>query len=373
MVHVEHTHDLNSLFANPGLWDSLSRGVPFRETAWLKSWWQHLGNDQEPIVLIARDDGDQIVGLLPLYRLTRRTLRNLGDGNACSDHVSVLAPADRSESIGLAFGRYLASLSGSRQDGWETLELDGIVEHDPAMVAFAEGLRQAGAVIHTHSRMNTWFRPCDESWDAHLAKSSGRSRSRTRKLLGRCDPGGPLQISIAQSRDQVDHALAATIDLHQRRWEQVGQPGAFAEAVFRNFISEAVESFFHRGQLNLVTLHSEQRIIAGMINVQGQDRRLYVYNSGFDPAHEDLDPGIVLHLAVLRGAHEEGLEGIDYLRGDETYKSRIKALPKRLLQLRAVAPAWKPRLRHAAWITRFGLKQFVRKRTGRPLAEVVEL
>lgn len=112
----------------------------------------------------------------------------------------MIAATGGAEAVGAAIGRFLGQSGDGGCDGWDLLEIDGIVENDPGMVAFAGSLRQAGASIHPHFRMSTWHLPCDESWEGYLSR--------------------------------------ATIDLHQARWNKVGHPGAFASIRFREFITE---------------------------------------------------------------------------------------------------------------------------------------
>ena len=50
-----------------------------------------------------------------------------------------------------------------------------------------------------------------------------------------------------------------------------------------------------------------------------------LYNSGFDPAHAELAPGIVLLAHVIRDAIERGVPVFDFLRGEEPYKYGLRA------------------------------------------------
>lgn len=265
-------------------------------------------------------------------------------------------------------------MSDSWIDGWETLEIDGAVEGDPAAHSLAQGLRQGGATLHTESRMHTWCRPCEGSWDDCLDAMSRKSRRKTRRLLARCDPaGGPLEFRISASREQLHRDLDAIISLHQRRWNEKGQSGSFADDAFRQFVHDAGDGLFERDRILLATLWRGEQAVAGSLQLLGENQSIYCYTSGYCMSHADLEPGLVLNVVILRYAYQRGFAAVDYLRGDEPYKARFKAEPRRLLKLRAVAPAWFPRLCHAAWMTGFELKQFVRKRIGRKPIDVVDL
>ena len=53
-----------------------------------------------------------------------------------------------------------------------------------------------------------------------------------------------------------------------------------------------------------------------------------LYNSGFDPAHARLAPGIVLLAHLIRDAIERGVPVFDFLRGEESYKYDFGPTPE---------------------------------------------
>ncbi len=376
MYSIEITSDIESWFAQPTLWNSLSRGVPFRETSWLASWWKHLGCGLTAQLVIARNSSGDVCGLLPLYRdggNTRgRTLRLVGDGNACTDDASVLAHAEDAEAVAEAIGRYLVANAASSEFGWDVIDLDGVVAGDEACQALARGLRSGGATLHSHSRMNTWFKSTTGSWEDHLGTLSKSRRRAINQFVKKLDFSDGLEYVPAIDGD-VPFTLDRLIEMHQARWIAAGELGTYAEIPFRDFIHAAVQSFGERGMLMLPTLRHEGRIIAGELHFVGGNSRMYCYSTGYDIAHADLEPGRMLNVQVLRHAYAHEHHGVDLMRGDEQYKVRMNATPRKLLRVRVVAPAMIPQLFNAAWRTRFEFKQWMRRRSGRKLIDVVEL
>ena len=61
--------------------------------------------------------------------------------------------------------------------------------------------------------------------------------------------------------------------------------------------------------------------------------RLWIYNSGMDPSHLSLSPGWVLLGHMIQDAAEGGMEAVDFLRGEENYKTRLGGLPRYVEQL----------------------------------------
>lgn len=365
---IEVERQLEPFFAEPRSWDSLAGGVPFRETAWLAPWWRHLSQGRQAHLLVARKPSGQICGLLPLYQSSLsgpRTLSMLGDGDACSDHVSVLARPDEAIRVAKAFGHFLGETASDSQNGWDLIDIDGIVEGDQAMSTFAAALKSTGSSLHTVSRMHTWFKPTDESWEEHLKRHGKTQRRRMRRMTEKIGPDGCFDRFVAETESDVDQLLSSLIDMHQHRWHSVGEPGSYADAGFRGFMFDTAKEFLKRGRLYLNLLQHAGRDIGAEINFIGENRILYCYSAGYDLESADLEPGRLVNIDTLQQLYRADLAGIDYMRGDEEYKKRLSTSSRRILRLRAVSPALLPRLRHAAWCTGFEVKQWMRKRTGR--------
>jgi CelD/BcsL family acetyltransferase involved in cellulose biosynthesis len=367
MLTVDVVEDLSSLLEDHLSWDRLSRGVPFRQAAWLGPWWNCLGKECQATVLIARDEQGELIGAMPLYRKSgSRTLRGLGDGAACTDHVSVLASTDRCEEIALAFGRHLASICSDDRHGWDLIDIDGVVEGDQAMAAFATGLRECGSQSHAGSRMSTWFKAVEEDWQQHIKHHGKTQRRRMRRWCEKIDDDPDVDRMVAVTESEVKELLDVIIDLHQKRWEADGEPGSYADPNFRDFMHQTCQQFMLQGQLHLAGLRLKGKVIAGEINFIGENRIMYCYSSGYDIEFAQLEPGRLLLIDSLRDMYRLSLAGADFMRGDESYKSRFTNQSRKLYRVRVVAPTLFPRLRHAVWTTGFEVKQWMRRRTGRP-------
>ena len=61
----------------------------------------------------------------------------------------------------------------------------------------------------------------------------------------------------------------------------------------------------------------------------------YLYNSSFDPSLQAASPGLVLLIGMIENAIGEGWGVFDFLKGDEIYKARLGAAPRRLFRVEA--------------------------------------
>jgi hypothetical protein len=121
-----HT-DFASLASHLAEWNELAQSVPFRLWQWLDAWWRHYGceTDGRPkrfhqlFVLSVWNDERQLIGIAPWYRLhTRsgtRVVRCLGDGEICSDHLTVLCRPENEAAVGNALAQWLTE-SAHRSD-----------------------------------------------------------------------------------------------------------------------------------------------------------------------------------------------------------------------------------------------------------------
>lgn len=377
MFQIEITNDLDSLLDEGDSWNALTRGVPFRDTAWLGPWWQNLGSGRQGYAVVARDNSNIIRGILPLYVSDqsngRKTLSMLGDGEACSDYVSLLASDADAIEVARQIGGHLLAHVHDPHHGWDLIDIDGVVEGDEPMAVFAGTLQRGGATIHAQSRMSTWARPASASWEDHLKTHGKSQRRKIRSLCKMLANSDSLAQRSAHSEAEVDYLLDALIRLHQRRWTDVGEQGSYADQRFRNFVHETAMRFFRKGKLYLTALERDGVVVGAELNVIGDNLVLYSYSSGFDRDHSDVEPGRVLGVDTLRHLYQAGLSGIDYMRGDEEYKQRFATASRQVFRFRAVAPAWVPKLRHAIWSTQFELTQFARRHTGRKPIVVADI
>lgn len=293
-----------------------------------------------------------------------RSLSNFADGSACSDHVAVLSHPSQSAEVGYAFGKYLAKAAVSRKHGWETLLVDGVNEGEPSMVALARGLRDQGVMVHGQSKFRSWFRPCASSWDQYLRSLSSQGRRHLDRLLDRCDETGPLTLELAATREEAYRYLDRAFDMQRERCNVAGRSSVFCDPALRQFIRDAVDGFFQQDRIHLAILRDADAAVAAAVYIEGGDQRLYCYTTAYDRAYATLQPGLVLNAAMLRKFHQQQYEGVEFLRGDDPLKVRLRAKPTRSFSLRAVTPSLLPRIRHAAWITGFELKQLVRRHVG---------
>ncbi|MEM9367464.1 MAG: GNAT family N-acetyltransferase [Planctomycetota bacterium] len=368
MIRVEAIRQPQRFIADPVAWDRLAAGVPFRRHAWLATWWRHFGQYESSIWLHATDESGSTVGLMPFMRRDtfemvlpgQQALQWYGDGGVCSDHLAPLIAPGRVTDVATAMAKHLCEHADHPETRWTRLIMDGIACGDPASKAFLNALVDENASVHLSQRFHLWFNPVRSSWDDYIGAHSKRRRSLIRQMLRRLDEDPRWRIETASNTQQVDRFLDAMIRLHQRRWISRGEHGTYCCRAVIEFARDAAQRLLIADQLYLVALHHEDRIVAVEFHLKGSDQRLYCYSTGVDHQHPD-SVGTMLNYHTLRKCHQDGWSGVDYLRGDEDYKVRLKAQPIPLLKANVFAPTRSARRWERIWKTGTWLKSHARR------------
>jgi CelD/BcsL family acetyltransferase involved in cellulose biosynthesis len=325
-MRVDTVHDWTALHSLAGEWDDLLRAsvsdTIFLTWDWLQAWKNVIGHRFELQVLVVRDDQGALVGLGPFYRaryrllgsLPFRILRQIGDYQTGSECLDWILRRDCAEEASRAIARALAAAPG-----WDGLWMPQV----PGWTGAAERLRRTCA----EEGLSFRERPRDfaalelpATYAAYLAALSANARStlqrRRRQVVGQ---EGAV-FSQCRSAEELPAYLDALFDLNDRRWQKVGQRGAFAKKpLAARFYREFSRPALQRGWLRLYALKMAQVFKAVQIG--------YVYNGAFFQIQEGFDPdgptgiGNVLRGQVIESLIEEGVRVYDFL-GDYTDHKR---------------------------------------------------
>ncbi len=323
--------------------------TPLQSPEWMLAWWHAFASPNSKLsVLIVTTETGEVVGLAPFYVrddwTDGRSLRFLGSGRACGDFQTLLSTAGYEVQVGATVGHWL--IESHSKLNWGLVELEGITQPDPAVAALVETLKLARCLQHTSELEHTWRLDLSRGWQGFLDGLSKTQRRQTRNWVNRFDKSEHWNIRFVDDCEALPAALAQCIDLHQKRWTAVGEPGCFANARFTQFIERACQQLGNERQISIAFLEDGGQPIACQLYVNDSAGNRYMYQSGRDPDRDADGVGRILNSLAIRQACQEGVGYIDFLRGDELYKGRLGATPNKCMRLRLVAPALLPRVRH---------------------------
>jgi len=295
----------------------------FLTWTWQTEWARAFAPDHVLQILAVRGRDGGLAGVLPLYEDGPERLRILG-GVDVSDYLDVIAPA------------------GSEEDVWQTLlqhraaqriewDLHAVRAASPtaeilSRLAPSSGLR---AVAEVEEHCPVLALPA--TWDEYLARLSGKDRHELKRKMRRLERELPAVVVRSHATAEGwDEALGRFLRLH--RLSKVGK-ARFMDERMQRFFRDVTLALARRGWARLWFLESEGIPVASFLCME-HGGSVGLYNSGFDPAHARLAPGIVLLAHVIRDAIERAVPVFDFLRGEEPYKRDFGPTLDPLLNIR---------------------------------------
>jgi CelD/BcsL family acetyltransferase involved in cellulose biosynthesis len=290
---------------------------PFLTWAWQREWVQAFATAARLAIWRVDECDTAPLALLPLYEAAPGLWRLIG-GVDVSDYLDLVAPAGREEEAWSA----LLSARASSDDVWELHAV-------PAASPTATQLPALAGAFDLSSRVTVEERcpvlALPSSWEAYLESLPGKQRHELRRKMRRLEreASGARVTSVADPPG-LDARLGDFLDLHRR--SRAGK-ARFMDDRMAAFFRRATARLAEAGMVRLWLLDTPGGPLASFITVEW-DGTVGLYNSGFDPEHAALSPGLVLLAGVIRDAIERGCRRFDFLRGEERYKYDFGPVPE---------------------------------------------
>ena len=314
--------------------------TPFNSWEWLFSWWQIYGSARKLRLLTWRS-GSALVGVAPLCVSMERTalgtecavLRFIGDGTFDSDYLGFLILPTAYSLVIDRFGEWL-----TRNTEWHAMVLSEMPDRSPVPAS----LREFAQRLRLQSRIE--YRSCGvlelpASLDDYLKTRQPRFRTKLRSLLRRLDEGGLTFESHCAPRE-LRRRLRSLFALHQKRWEESGEPGVFGTKSKRRFYACFVARFARRGWLRLYSLKVDGNYLAHQLCFGGNGKT-FLLQEGFDVSDPAASYGQMLRAAVIRDLIQAGESRYDFLGGFSRHKADWGAQEGRSVHLTLARRHWR--------------------------------
>ncbi len=310
------------------IWQGLERQdtqcTPFNTWVWNSLWWHHYGTARDRLTLLIARRGNRVVALAPLYiHATRmckvvpvQVLRFIGTGGDTSpDYLNIIALPEYRDAAERAFLDFLPSIKG-----WQKLHLTDMLQSSSLAERVGEFINtQPGTVLTPYSQI-IQKAALPANFENYRMQLSRKRRKQINHRQNRLDAAGVSELSICATKEELAEASDALVSLHLLRWESKQEEGGFRSTAYEQFHRAVIRHFFAMDALWLVTLKLDGTII-GVQYIFVWRGELIFMQSGYSPEHESLSPGHVLFTYVIQRGIEQGMIGLDMLKGHYSYKS----------------------------------------------------
>ena len=308
--------------------------VPFLRHEYIIPWWKTLGGGEwkeaELHVLTNYGNDGSLKAIAPLFHT-----RNLENEEAVmfigsieiSDYLDFICPeSNLPEFIDAIFDH----LDSDDAPKWDVLDLYNILEESPTLHALSQASSKRGwefsqEKIHPAPHINL-----PSNWENYLAGIQKKQRHEIRRKLRRAEGNiVPVRWYIVDHEANLDAEIEDFFDLMAAD----SNKDAFLTDAMRTQMNAAIHAAHQAGWLQLVFLEVGSEKAAGYLNFKYQNR-IWIYNSGIDFQFNSLSPGWVLLAYLIQWGIENGIETVDFMRGDEDYKYRFGGVDRYVVRVK---------------------------------------
>ncbi len=310
MNYTVREEDFCQLIEHYRTTNHLHWGPLFVQPAWLEVWWQTFCPSSQLRILSIHQD-DCVLGIAPLQvHEARATVVGSVD---VSDYVDFPVNRDRGHEF---FGHLLQQLE---DDGIEALELAHVRPESAALTQLVDVAETKGHGVTAVPEEVSVELKLPASWDDFLKSLSKKQRHEVRRKLRRLEEAGFVSYHVYRDEETVSERMPEFLEMFTAsRSDKQEYLNPEREEFFRAIVSTMARwDIFRLGVLEL-----DGRPVAMVLYFDYQGR-IYLYNSGYDPAHRDLSVGLMSKVLCIRDSIEQGKEIFDFLKGDEVYKYRL--------------------------------------------------
>ena len=255
------------------------------------------------------DDNAQLLALLPLLESAGEHWRS------CSHRYSalysllldnLLLAEDKQDDV------LICLAEGLRQLPFSTLRLEPVADDDSNLIKLQAALASSGFECHRNFFFYNWYHLTHgQSFDEYMAERPAQLRNtiaRKRRKLAR-----EHDCSIRMYRgDEVEQALSDYHAAYSSSWKAYEQYGALLDALAINL---AVPDWT---RLAVLYIDGEAAAAQLWFVVQG---KASIFRLAYDEAWKQYSPGSILTAWLMQYVIDtDGVEEIDFLTGNESYK-----------------------------------------------------
>jgi CelD/BcsL family acetyltransferase involved in cellulose biosynthesis len=356
-------------------WNSLLRANPassiFQTPEWLAAWWQAYGRNRDLLALVFADSTDAIVGILPLYAdhtrflgLSLTTLRMVGAGSGDSDGLDFITAPGYASECAQAFIAWL-----SAQKEWQICALETLPQNSRVTDCIFHGIQESGMSIGSTLTPN-FIIDLPPTWAEYVSSLDSSFRPLLTRYPRRLQSRFTVKFSRCEDMDDLKQQLQMLFDLHQMRWTDRGESGAFAGDDRRDFYYRMAAAFLQRGWLEFWRLELNGETVGAQFCFR-YNNTVSLLQEGFHPRYAAEKIGYALKAHLLEEMIRTGAKRYDFLGGADPYKSKFGAHQENYLNILLSGPSKLGRLYLQVQKKKRGIKAWLKRKLPAALVAVL--
>ncbi|MBI5118524.1 GNAT family N-acetyltransferase [Candidatus Poribacteria bacterium] len=307
---------------------------------WLWNWWAVFGEGKE-LFLLCLFQGDDLVGLLPLFKSTRtflkmfrlKKLEYLGTGEKEDDEVcsNFLEPILHPEYAEVACGVISEAMMDQFGGEWDVIHLKNMDSESLTRQRLAEKFSERSCRVRSDVMFRNGVTRFDGGWEPYFQSLGQRTRKKLKREKRLLESTSGFQYVFLRDETEFQWMFREIVRMNVKRW---GRSSAMASEKFKKFQERAGRELFAKEMLKLSVMRADGRVVAGNLDYSYKDV-VYGYQTAFDPEYKpNVGVGFLSMVYCLENAAKEGFRVYDWYRvAPGEYKEHLLTAVRDILGL----------------------------------------
>lgn len=298
------------------LLDRASIRNPYFTPEWIECWWKRVEPGTKPLIVLARNDADQLEGFWPFVERPG-VLWSKGLWPMVYDEANYFVPiATKLGMPSLRFG--LKAQLKEFQFFWIPLMNDSFWREYWEKESTIPTYPHLSRTPRKTSILESGEEKFDEFWASKMGTKSRKSLRYDQKSLRE---QGKVVLEVATDKKDVQALLPASCLVEVNSWKTEQVAGLYSIRGKRAFFFELLPKLAEKGRVRISMIRINDEPIAWELDLIDRDF-IGVHNLSFDQNWKKYSPGKQLMEINLRRSWEEG-RSVDFLPCNFNYKEKM--------------------------------------------------
>ena len=306
------------------LLESSASHVPFLRHEYQQAWWQTRGGGEwnpegSHLKIVTAEEDGELIGIAPLFstldQQNQPVLMFIGSIEV-SDYLDFITSP---QNLPRFIPALLEFLNKQADPACHRLDLYNILQDSPSLSALEASAQSMGWKFTREKLQPAPFITLPGDWETYLSGIDKKQRHEIRRKLRRLEEASlTSDLYICDDPQVLSTETLAFIEM------MAGDPAkqAFLTQAMRQHLNNTAKVAFDHNWLQLAYFTIGGDKAAAYMNFI-YNRRIWVYNSAYNAEYSLYSPGWVLLALLIQWAIENGLQELDFMRGDESYKYKF--------------------------------------------------
>lgn len=301
--------DWNKLLAN-----SYTNSI-FLTWEWISGWWKIYHGDKNLLVICARNDENNIVGIAPLflhkseyYGVKVNEISFIGDNS--SDRQDFIVHRNYPH----VYKRLIDEIS--ENNNWDIMRLEQIPEFSPLRDCVSQKVK-----IEAEHASSLPYIKINKTWDKYYKCLSKKFKKDLRNKYNVLRRDGEWDLEILEGNINAEKEIKKIVGVELNSKKKSKDYALFSDNGAVRFHKTFINTSNKKNWVKIYYIKKNEKIISYLMGYQ-YNESFCAYNIAYLPEYAKASPGKIILNEAIKESHNKKINEFDFLRGD-TYIKKL--------------------------------------------------